>query len=351
MRPFRPGPEHAAAEFVAAGRPLARRTFGTATKADGEHYLPGLDCNQPLVLVFGPEMMDLASGWPRGANKSKPVAVHLQNLDQLPADWYAYEGFDAVVLSTSRPELYHLPAGRPSPLVPLDEWVRMGGKLVLCGGAAPGRYSGRRAAERFPPRTFPRNGQLAADQCPGDLQRQHRAYPAGTGYGIAGASAERSTRRGRSPRGRSAAGRSRGRRFGQVVFVAADLDQPPLDRWQGRGPLWCKLLGPPRRSAIGNAPRQAVMHYGFQDLSGQLRKALSHFEGVGLASFWLVAVVGRLYPPHRPGRLLFLRKLARRMELTWITFPAIAIGCRRGGLVPGFVVPRRRSAIEPGRSG
>jgi len=57
------------------------------------------------------------------------------DIDRLPTHWCGYEGVDAVILSTSRPEIYRKLATHSAVVQALDEWVRMGGRLVLCVGA------------------------------------------------------------------------------------------------------------------------------------------------------------------------------------------------------------------------
>ena len=75
-----------------------------------------------------------------------------------------------------------------------------------------------------------------------------------------------------------------------------------------------------------------MMHYGYNDLAGQLRSALDRFDGVRLVPFWLVAGLIVVYLLLiGPGDYFFLRKLVGRMEWTWLTFPAgRAAGVRWG---------------------
>ena len=62
------------------------------------------------------------------------------------------------------------------------------------------------------------------------------------------------------------------------------------------------------------------------DLSSQLRVALEQFPGVKLIPFGWVAFFIFLYILLiGPGDYFFLKKVLKRMELTWITFPTIVI--------------------------
>ena len=119
------------------------------------------------------------------------------------------------------------------------------------------------------------------------------------------------------------------RGFGQVIFVAADLDEPPLDKWPDRPLLVARLLDMPTGRADESAENAAMMHYGYDDLAGQLRSALDQFTGVRLVPFWLVAglIVGYILLIG-PADYFFLRKVVRRMEWTWLTFPlVVALVC------------------------
>ena len=59
----------------------------------------------------------------------------VSDVERLPTQWYGYEGVDAVILSTSRPEIYAKLTANDARVQALDQWVRMGGRLVLCVGS------------------------------------------------------------------------------------------------------------------------------------------------------------------------------------------------------------------------
>src|SRR5262249_6662530 len=65
---------------------------------------------------------------------------------------------------------------------------------------------------------------------------------------------------------------------------------------------------------------------GVSDLSSQLRIALEQFPGVRLIPFGWVAFFIFLYILLiGPGDYFFLKKVVKRMELTWIPFPTIVV--------------------------
>ena len=259
----------------------------------------------------------------------------------LPTHWCGYEGVDAVVLSTSRPEIYRklaadgaadAGAGR------VGSHGRAAGVVRrLAGGEDPCR---RCAAAPVRPRPAGEDGAAASDRGVGELLREPRRQcrrPA------------TARRRLRVPRLADVQGTIEAREadlplvvrtargFGQVMFVAADLDQPPLDKWPDRPLLVAKLLDMPTGHGEESEESTAMMHFGYSDLSGQLRSALDRFAGVRLAPFWLVAglIVAYLLLIG-PGDYFFLRKLVGRMDWTWLTFPLVVLLVCAGGLPAGL---------------
>ncbi len=52
-----------------------------------------------------------------------------------------------------------------------------------------------------------------------------------------------------------------------------------------------------------------------------------------------------------PGDYFFLRKIVRRMEWTWLSFPVIGRGCKRGSVRAGLLLEGRSAAGESGGFG
>jgi hypothetical protein len=121
--------------------------------------------------------------------------------------------------------------------------------------------------------------------------------------------------------------------LGQVVFVAVDLDQPPFVSWRARGNFVSKLLGYPARGNEGTERPAAsqVATTGLSDLASQLRGALDQFAGVKLVPFFVVAslVFGYILLIG-PGDYFLVKRLLKRMEWTWITFPLIVAAVSGG---------------------
>jgi hypothetical protein len=113
--------------------------------------------------------------------------------------------------------------------------------------------------------------------------------------------------------------------FGRVTVVALDVDGGPFASWPDRGLFWVRALDlHPPVSAGSQSGR--ITQSTLNDLSGRLREALEQFPGVKLIPFGWVAFFIFLYILLiGPGDYLFLRRVVKRMEMTWITFPTIVV--------------------------
>ncbi len=331
-------------EFLAADKVVAERTLKTA--ASGEHvgFSPALLASQDLVVVVGPA----AAASQEGASllvqsaEEKADVVHVADVAQLPDQWFGYEGVNAILLYTSDPKLYGALKPDGPQIAALEQWIRMGGKLVLCVGEQ---------AEQVL-----QTGSPLARFAPGRLEKMVPVRQAAALETYAGSSVAITATDGRRleiqvPLLAEVAGQVEVREtrlplvvrrplgFGQIVFVAFDLDRPPLNDWLDRGLLVRKLLDLPTAQDEEVADNRAVMHYGFTDMAGQLRSALDHFRGVRLAPFALVVVIVIGYIlAIGLGDYFFLRKVLKRMELTWVTFPVIvAAVCAGAYLLAGWL--------------
>ena len=123
--------------------------------------------------------------------------------------------------------------------------------------------------------------------------------------------------------------------FGQITFVGFDLESQRLAQWQSYSALLEKSLasgaGGQQSSAAeqrneANRTSTAVTHYGYDDMAGQLRVPLDDFSTVHFLDFTLIAILIGLYILCISfGDYFFLKRFAKRMEMTWITFPLIAL--------------------------
>ncbi len=323
------------------GKVIASRTFTTAQKPDDTHFLPGLEF-QDLIVAVGATSFGLEEAVKLGGMESeyRPATARLEDIEHLPTDWRGYEGVDAVVLSTSRPEINGKLAGCHDQMQALEEWVQMGGRLVLCVGS----QAEKMLAAEGPLRRF----------APGRLEkmvplRRTGALESYCGSRLGMPQADNATTLLRVPRLADLQGVVEAREadlplvvrtargFGQIIFVAADLDQPPLKNWSDRPMLVARLLDLSTGRSGESEEGTAMMHFGYSDLSGQLRSALDCFTGVRLIPFWLVAGLVVVYLLLiGPGDYFFLRKLVGRMAWTWLSFPLVVLLASLGAYVLAY---------------
>ena len=313
-------------QFLVHDRPVAEETFQASPDGGPKSFPPAIE-SRPLVVCLGDAAKTAEEAAALGGldPQQRPVVARIDRLDGLPDQWYGYEGVDALVLTA---------AGRrftsdfsPAQSDALDRWVRMGGRLVLCVGGHAEEVLGK--------------GGVLTRFAPGRLQsvvplRQTSGLESYAGGSVAVPLAAGQSLR--TPQLTNVEGVveareadlplavRQGRGFGQVMFLAADLDQPPLDRWNDAPQLLAKLLDwPVGRSAQAEEASGGIT-FGYTDIAGQLRSSLDQFDGVRLTPFWIVAALAVAYLLLiGPGDYFFLRKIVGRMAWTWFTFPAAVL--------------------------
>ena len=309
---------------------VAEREYTAAIEADDKHFASAMTTDQRLFVEIGPGSAGVEDAVTLAGRDSmnEPRVVRLSEVDSLPTRWYGYEGVDAVVISTSRPEVFHkLLGGSNARVEALDHWIRMGGKLVLLVGSQGSEIldaSGPLA--RFAPGKLESMTPLHSTEAL-ELYVENAASVAAPGQRVdmlaprlKDITGEVEARESDLPMIIRAA-----RGFGQVVFVAADLDCPPLNQWKDRKRLMAMLLGVPTKREDVVRENTAIMQMGYEDISGQLRSAMDEFTGVRLVPFAAV-VAGILAYIVLVGPVdYFLLRKFRRLEWTWITFPLVVI--------------------------
>ena len=299
-----------------------------------------LPADQVLVVTYGSpvpvaEALSLGGGLP-GANGPTPLLDHAE---LLPDEWLGYEGVNVLVLPTSRPaplaELTDRQIGA------IQNWVRMGGRLVFCVGS--------RGAEVLDPqgpwaKLAPGRFGSVVPVRSGSALETYTGSAEPLDIGAFGSAAFRMTRlqdvRGKVELSDTAADGLRpiivrySHGLGMVVFVAYDLDAPPLANWPGTPRLVAKLLERLLNTGDHGSTEQRsgrVAHEGFRDLVGQLRTALDDFPGVTLVAFsWIAGLVLLYIVLIGPGDYFLLGRVIGGMHWTWVTFPALVLAF--GGL-------------------
>ncbi len=263
------------------------------------------------------------------AGENNDVIINLNSPIQLPVNGFGYQGVDTVFLTT-------LDASRLEDVTErqwsaLESWIRNGGRLIFSAAKNGERLlSSDGVLHRFCPGKYVGPGQMP------DSKRLE-AF-ADNGQLIA---------RGETPLPISKIENAEGAillaqddqslivhsafDFGEIVFIAFDLDSERIEDWAGYSNLIHRLEG--REAAQDSSQQQindprgsSVSHYGYDDLIGQLRLPLDQFAKVRFIAFtWIAVLIGLYILCIGPGDYFFLRKFVGKMELTWITFPLLSL--------------------------
>jgi hypothetical protein len=323
--------------FDSSGRRVVEAPQTATMPAEPEAIMPDesliLTLGQPLGVDQVPNLPGFVNSSPgRGAMGSE---VRIARLDpqagRIPGRWYGFDAARTIVIDTEDPAtLESLDALRGQALV---DWVKHGGHLVVAVGS---RWQAVRDSVLGPMLPAVPAGQErvvsleSLDTFAGSIKQ---ITPTGTPptmvtklEGVEGRGGKVLSITGslplvvRGPHG-----------FGRVTLIAVGVDQKIFGDWPDRGLFWARALDlrvdRPEQgggSRFGGGGR--FTQSGVSDLASQLRIGLEQFPGVKLIPFGWVAFFIFLYILLiGPGDYFFLKKVLKRMELTWITFPTIVL--------------------------
>ncbi len=270
------------------------------------------------------------------ANDSGLILAPLAVPEGVPSSWLGYDAADVVVLNTNDPAaLDVLQFGRDEAL---RDWLLRGGHLVVVvgdrwqavresflAGLLPALPTGQSPlADPSVVESFANSDRpITKDGGPTMQATALELVPARGGRALDLSSGSPLVARGHYG-------------FGRVTVVGLNVDQKPFADWADRDDFWLRAIDLARTSATTGAAAGAIApapvpgaFYGnaeAADLGTYLAKSLEQFPGVTPVPFGWVAFFVFLYILLiGPGDYLFLKKVVKRMELTWITFPAIVL--------------------------
>jgi len=293
-------------QLLALGRPAGVELIPT---------LPGYNANRSNPSVPG---------------RAREVSVaRLQASDDLlPGRWYGYDAVDVIVLDTNDKEmLATIAAGRGEAL---RQWVERGGHLVVAasgnwqavndgplGPMLPARLAGQMQVNPFDSlESFTGGSRQVAFENVATRVAKLEDVEARGGKVIASTLSTPLVVRG--PYG-----------FGRVTVVGLDVDTKPFAAWPDRTLFWVKALDLKGANAgvdLNKPGSSRFIRADISDMATLLRRALDQFEGVRLIPFgWVAAFIVLYILLIGPGDYFFLKKVLKRMELTWITFPTIVV--------------------------
>ncbi|MDR0870724.1 MAG: hypothetical protein LBN39_08025 [Planctomycetaceae bacterium] len=289
---------------------------------------PPIAAEKPIYLLIGNDDIGLQGAVAELALKEdrRPVIVKIKSFKELPDQWFGYEAIDTVFLTTTEPEQFAgLTADSPQ-IQALDQWVKMGGQLVLAAGEKfntslsaflPGKFEkftelrDGKALESFigSKRKIFMNG---TDEAP---YLKMPRFEQDTVKGVVLAKESDLPLAVRTAHG-----------FGIVIYFGSDLSGRPLSVWRDRTELVKELLqwnAEKKNTAVKSG---ALIQLGYNDITGQVRSALDKFDSVWILPFSVVLLILAAYwILVGAGDWLLVKKQLKRPHLTWFTFPLMLV--------------------------
>jgi hypothetical protein len=306
-----------------------------------------LEPREVLYLVVGSSLhglqiapkVEAAGPAPPSNNQGQDVAIprvaSIESVADLPDRWFGYEGVDVAVITTSNDtfvaELLDMDKARREAVL---EWVQRGGRLVLSVGR--NQPSVAKWLEKMPLVDGVFRSKLTRPSLPnlqmwcGADPRQKQplrnveitcVQPGPNMHGLVYEAPAAGDVQTRPVLWQSSCG------LGRVLLVAFDLDAPPFSTWDGQSAFWKKLheeIAP--RIPAGDANLSAGSLVEDSELAADLKRELESFQDVPVISFGWVALLILFYIALvGPLDYLLLKKVFKRLELTWITFPVLVL--------------------------
>jgi hypothetical protein len=339
-------------DFTVRVQTTAGRELCQATKTS----TPGLDPQEILYLALGSRLPGLRLPG-QAANRNpnpdqsggRAEAAVLTRVPELPPHWLGYGAADVVILATGDRTFMNSLIGDSTRTAALAEWVRRGGRLLILAGANHDVLNGSPDLKALLPADidpkgykaqdltlfWKEGGAVAVEPLPRQAQGLElpkllpRDKPA-RGYRVLmdapkAPGADASPLIVQGPYG-----------LGQVTLSVLALDREPFIHWPGRAAFWEQLLTRAGPRVSVNVVNQPNYRYGPRGAYGPeaeadaqlqaINQQLESFEGVPVISFGWVALFILLYIlVVGPLDYLFLKKVVKRLELTWVTFPTVVL--------------------------
>ena len=267
----------------------------------------------------------------------------IDKVEQMPRHWFGYQAVDVMVLTSSNEEFIKDLIAKSGRTKALAEWVRRGGRLIITVAKNQQLVSKLLAEMSLMDCTL--TGSVRRPSMPEfALVASVRAFEPKGGVEIAkitfGAGVDLLDERLRTqPNDRGIESLpfavQGGCGLGHIILVGCDLDAPPFTAWTHQGQFWRYLQSKiePRLAFREGDPsfNQTAMNTGMgtndsNELAAQLQNNLEKFGDITVISFGWVALFILVYVIIiGPLDYLFLKKVLKRLELTWITFPVVVL--------------------------
>jgi hypothetical protein len=272
----------------------------------------------------------------------------------LPTQWFGYEGVDVVILGTGttwQGSMAQTVLNTPSLREPLFHWVAQGGHLVVGVGNNADKLADKNsnpfaaAKGLFPAEIDPTRTQANAtleelrrkidERTNRERSTSIRPLTANTIVSLKPipparewASYQGSPLVVHGPFG-----------LGRVTLIAFDIDTGNFVNWDNGGEFWQALLSLQRSAE----PNYGNVYDPSNDpgikAASDFTRALEQFGEMPVVSFFLVAVfiLGYIILIG-PVDYFFLKKVVKRLEWTWITFPTLVLVVSVGAYLAAYYI-------------
>ncbi|HEX4590432.1 MAG TPA: hypothetical protein VH120_10915, partial [Gemmataceae bacterium] len=279
----------------------------------------------------------------------------------LPDQWIGYAGVDLMVIGTAADRAFWEALAAPPherKRKAIAEWVRRGGRVVVSLGTNPDLLDAIKELRDMLPATVPAGGKRTVSVQPFEWSSRGPNVDVALGGQIAfrdGRSqfsvAMLQPRTDRPSKVLADSGAPTGNApvvvqgpygQGRVTVVSFDLDRAPFSEWTQRRDFWESLIN--QAGYKLPSPSDKFDRYGnrVDEFSSNLQGSLDFFEGVPVVSFGWVALFILIYIVLiGPVDYLFLKKVVKRLEWTWVTFPVIVITVSAGAYFAAYALKGR----------
>lgn len=341
-------PGSVSVDVVAGEAATVSQTGGTLTllAKTAKPNVSGFGASRVLYLALGSSLdaaplrgLPAPGEEPTHSQESRSVLAIAMRADDLPNVWFGYDAVDLAILASSQRDqsslLAKLSEDRTGRKEALAEWVRRGGRLLVCAGRNVDLLAGSpELAEMLPvnlngssevdvQRVAWKNGGAAGDEPIGKVSLARMTPRADRDAAVLAAARSGAS----APELPLVVRGSYG--LGRVTVVAMDIDEQPVVGWKSYG-LFVPELAQRAGPFVPSVPRDPNAGYVSRsdedNLYSDFFRGIDTFPGVPVISFGWVALFILIYIIIvGPLDYLFLKKVVKRLELTWITFPTIVL--------------------------
>lgn len=335
-------------------------TVTVSVRRNGANLCPSFELNpfalEPTMYFYvtlGARLPGLQPpGLSNKENRRSEVAA-ADSAGQLPDKWFGYQSADVAILTTGDEKFVDGLLSDDLRRKALVEWVLRGGKLVISvgknqalvaglltrhklDGLLPAQLVGTSTPKSIRVNGLKVNSDLVDPQSKDLIDLTKLELKPGRGARVRVSQrlgAENVPLVVQAPYG-----------LGRVTLVAFDLDRPPFTRWKEQGVFWENLLresGPLVADNPTPNPNAGFSTFGAEDpeLLRKMQNGVEAFDGVPVISFGWVALFILIYIiVVGPLDYYFLKKVVKRLELTWVTFPLVVLLVSAGAYFAAYAL-------------